>query len=433
MRFASTAGRASVDTISEAMLAGAAPDGGLFMPEALPRFEIRDFDGVSDLPNVALVLLAPFFQGDRLEAELPAICAAAFGFPAPVTRKEGRPDLWVLDLTRGPTAAFKDFGARFLTEAIDRLGDPAHPYTILVATSGDTGGAVGQAFQHARAARAAILFPKGRVSPFQQRQLSCWGDNVATFEVEGDFDVCQALVKAAFRDREMSAEFNLSSANSINLGRLLPQMAYYASSSLEVLRETGSYANYIIPSGNMGNGVACLFARAMGLPIGEVVLAVNANRTLADYFDTGEYAPRASVATIANAMDVGDPSNFTRFAALVELTGESAGADVSAISIDDDTIRARLRADYGEHGAIWCPHTATAAEAFSRLPDAERGKPWVVVGTADPAKFAEVVEPEIGRTVDLPPSLARVMEMKCRTFPLTPTLDGLRDGLRKAF
>ncbi len=430
MKFVSTAGGAEAGSISEAMLAGAAPDGGLFMPERLPRLSLSDFDGVSDLPDVAAVLLAPFFAGDRLEADLPAICRAAFDFPAVLRApKPDRPDLWVLELTHGPTAAFKDFGARFLAECIDRLGDPAHPFTILVATSGDTGGAVGQAFQHARAARAAILFPKGRVSPFQQRQLSCWGPNVATFEVEGDFDTCQALVKQAFRDEGLSRDFRLTSANSINLGRLLPQMAYYAASSLEVFRKTGAYANYIIPSGNMGNGVACVFARAMGLPIGEVVLAVNANRTLADYFETGRYRPRASVATIANAMDVGDPSNFARFAALA--AGEQG--EVSAISIDDETIRARIRADAAAHGAVWCPHTATAAEAFTRLPQSERGKPWVVVGTADPAKFAEVVEPEIGRALDMPPSLARVMEMECKVTPLAPTLEALRAGLEGAF
>jgi threonine synthase len=429
VRFASTAGNASVDTISEAMLAGAAPDGGLFMPDSFPRFQIIDFEGISDLKDVGRVLLAPFFAGDPLEGELGEICAAAFDFPAPLREpKPARPDLWVLELTHGPTAAFKDFGARFLAEVMDRLGDPAHPYLILVATSGDTGGAVGQAFQHAKAARAAILFPKGRVSPFQKRQLSCWGPNVATFEVEADFDACQALVKQAFRDEGMAREFNLSSANSINLGRLLPQAVYYAASSLDVFRKTGAYANYIIPSGNMGNGVACIFARAMGLPIGEIVLAVNANRTLADYFETGQYRPRASIATIANAMDVGDPSNFARFAAL----GEKAG-EVSAISIDDATIRARLAADYKDHGAVWCPHTAVAAEAFARLPEAERGKPWVVVGTADPAKFAEIVEPAIGRTLDLPPALARVMAMECKTTPLRPTLEALRDGLRTAF
>jgi len=430
VKFVSTAGGASVGTISEAMLAGAAPDGGLFMPDALPRFRISDFDGLSAPADVAAKLLSPFFAGDPLEGDLAEICEAAFGFPVPLREPvEGRPDMWVLELTHGPTAAFKDFGARFLAESLDRLGDPERPFLVLVATSGDTGGAVGQAFQNARTARAAILYPKGRVSPLQQRQLSCWGDKVATFEVEGDFDQCQALVKSAFRDEALNAAFRLTSANSINLGRLLPQMGYYASSSLEVFRKTGAYANYVIPSGNMGNGVACILARAMGLPIGEVVLAVNANRTLADFFETGKYAPRASVATVANAMDVGDPSNFARFAAL----DAEAQGEVSAISIDDATIRARIKADAEQYDQVWCPHTAVAAEAFERLPASERGKPWVVVGTADPAKFAEIVEPEIGREVDLPASLAKVMSMDCRVRPLTPDLDALRDGLKAAF
>lgn len=430
MKFVSTSGGAVAGTLSEAIVAGAAPDGGLFMPDALPHVSPADFDGLDALPDVAERLLAPFFADDPLEGQVGEICRAAFDFPLPLAGpKPDRPDLWVLELIHGPTAAFKDFGARFLAECLDRLGDPARPYLVLVATSGDTGGAVGQAFQNAKVARAAILFPEGRVSPLQKRQLTCWGDKVASFEVSGDFDQCQALVKAAFRDPELNAEFTLTSANSINLGRLLPQMAYYAWSSLQVLRKAGAPANYIIPSGNMGNGVACILARAMGLPIGEVVLAVNANRTLADYFDTGAYSPRASIATIANAMDVGDPSNFARFAAL----DADAQGEVSAISIDDETIKARIAEEYRGHDLLLCPHTAVAAEAFARLPEAERGKPWVVVGTAAAAKFAEVVQPLIGEPVEMPPALARIQQMECRSTPLEASLDALRDGLRKAF
>ncbi|MEO7787042.1 MAG: pyridoxal-phosphate dependent enzyme, partial [Sphingomicrobium sp.] len=215
MRFVSTRGQAPSATLSEAIRAGAAPDGGLYLPEQRPA---ADIDPDLPLPEFAARFLTPFFAGDALEPELPAICAGAFNFPIPEARlPDGRR---ALELFHGPTGAFKDFGARFLMECLDRLGDPAHPLTVLAATSGDTGGAVGCAAEGKGAVRAVILYPRGRVSPFQEHQLTCWDDPVRAIEVEGDFDDCQRLAKAAFADAGMTERFNLTSANSISIGRL---------------------------------------------------------------------------------------------------------------------------------------------------------------------------------------------------------------------
>ncbi|MGH8270661.1 MAG: pyridoxal-phosphate dependent enzyme, partial [Steroidobacteraceae bacterium] len=276
----------------------------------------------------------------------------------------------------------------------------------------------------------AVLFPKGLVSPTQERQLTCWGGNVRSFSVRGTFDDCQRLVKQAFLDRGLREERALSSANSINLGRLLPQAVYYAAASLAVHRRHGEAASFIVPSGNLGNAVACIWARRLGLPIAQIVLAHNANRTVPDFLETGEWRPRASVATLASAMDVGNPSNMERLRALFpDLAGIRSA--ISACTVDDEAIRARIRAGYQDFGQIWCPHTATAAEAYSRLPAQRRGSGrWVLVSTAHPAKFRETVEPLIGREVPVPESLGRLFARPSQCTEIDAGLASLRDALR---
>jgi threonine synthase len=335
--------------------------------------------------------------------------------------------LCVLELFHGPTAAFKDFGARFLAASFARLrAASARPLTILVATSGDTGGAVAAAF-HARAGvEVAVLFPKGLVSPTQERQLTCWGGNVKSIAVRGTFDDCQRLVKQAFLDRELAARAGLSSANSINLGRLLPQSVYYAATSLAVWRQHGERASFVVPSGNLGNALACLWARQVGLPIGEVVLAHNANRTVPEFLQSGTWRPRPSVATLASAMDVGDPSNMERLRNLFPRLTELRHV-VSALSVTDAQIRARIRAGYEKFGQIWCPHTATAAEAWEQLPQAQRlGHRWVLVATAHAAKFREIVEPLVGRPVPVPETLARLFARPTQCVEIDASLSALR-------
>jgi threonine synthase len=415
---------------SVALMQGLAPDGGLFVPAVMPRLTPQEFDGAQTLAEIAARLLTPFVGVDPLTAVLPALATEAFNSPAPLQPLNAEGRLFVLELFHGPTAAFKDFGARFLAACFAGLRTPgARTATILVATSGDTGAAVAAAFLGRPGIEVAVLFPKGRVSPTQERQLTCWGDNVRSLAVRGTFDDCQRLVKEAFVDPELKSGATMSSANSINLGRLLPQMAYFAAASLEVWRRYGEPASFVIPSGNLGNALACLWARAAGLPIGEVVLAHNANRTVPDYLASGVWRPRPSIATLASAMDVGDPSNAERLRALYPDFNELRAA-VSACSVSDEEIRARIRADYASRGKIWCPHTATAAEAYERLPAARRAAlRWVVVSTAHPAKFPEIVEPLIGRAVSVPQSLAGLFARAASCVEIEPDLGALRAAL----
>ncbi|MET1111818.1 MAG: threonine synthase [Allosphingosinicella sp.] len=406
MRYLSTRSSAPPASLSEAVRNGAAPDGGLYLPETLPAVDYRHLGPPEDLPAFAARLLAPFFAGDRLESELEPICAESFDFPVPlVAPLPGRPGLHALELFHGPTGAFKDFGARFLMGCFERQSDKGERLTVLAATSGDTGGAVGCAAEGRDHVRAIILFPRGRVSPFQERQLICWGEPVTALEVDGDFDDCQRLVKAAFADPALAAAHRLSSANSINLGRWLPQMASLAAAAVAIFGSSGIKPGFIIPSGNLGHGFAALYARAMGMPIGPIVLATNANVTLSEWAATGDYAPRPSVATLANAMDVGAPSNFER---LIALPPEYRR--VSVERVEDDAISTRIRAD-GAAGYLWCPHSAVAAEAYERLSESRKAeRAWIVAATAHPFKFAETIEPLIGRRLEAPRALRAILD-----------------------
>jgi threonine synthase len=431
MRFKSTRDEALTAGFGEALTQGLAPDGGLYVPTEWPRTQAAAFTARDSLAGTGAKLLAPFLAGDPLAPSLAEITAEAFDFPAPVVALGGTGRLAVLELFHGPTAAFKDFGARFLAACLTRLrGAASRPLTILVATSGDTGGAVAAAFHGRPGIEVAVLFPKGLVSPTQERQLTCWGGNVRAFSVRGTFDDCQRLVKQGFLDRQWREERALSSANSINLGRLLPQAVYYAAASLAVYRCHGERASFIVPSGNLGNAAACIWARRLGLPIADVVLAHNANRTVPEFLETGEWRPRASVATLASAMDVGNPSNMERLRAMYPELSEIRSA-VSACAIDDEAIRGRIRAGYQELGQTWCPHTATAAEAYARLPAQRRDQGrWVLVATAHPAKFREIVEPLIGRPVPVPESLAKLFARPSQSTEIDADLASLRDALQ---
>ena len=431
LQFVSSRGNAPAITVSEAIEQGLAPDGGLYVPTRLPNVDVGAFAGRSSLPDIARGALQGFFEGDRLLPVLGDIADAALDLPAPTTIVAGSEHpLLALELFHGPTAAFKDFGARFLAETLQRLDETlSQPLTILVATSGDTGGAVAAAFHLRKGVRVVILYPKGLVSPRQEQQLTCWGDNVISLRIDGTFDDCQRLVKEAFVDFKLRSKHRLSSANSINIGRLLPQMVYYAASSLDVARRTRSTPGYIIPAGNLGNAFAAVWARALGFPVGRIILAHNTNRTVPDFLRTGEWQPRPSVPTLASAMDVGNPSNMERVRTLYP-TIDLIREQLSAASVDDATIRARIGEDFMHYGREWCPHTATAAEVYARLSTEERGAhPWVVVATAHPAKFNEVVEPIIGKPIDVPDTLGRLLRLPQHFLDLPPTLQAVAAAL----
>jgi len=431
-------------TLDAALSAGLAADGGLYVPERLPKMDAADLIGkggpdgrdvhVPALPVVAERLLAPFFAGSSLAPQLGAICREALDLPLPIVPlpSSSQGPSYLLELFHGPTAAFKDFAARFLAACLARLRTRDDPLrSVLVATSGDTGGAVAAAFHRRPGFRVVILYPDGRVSTRQAHQLGAFGDNVHALKVDGSFDDCQRIVKSLLGDRHLAARFALTSANSISLGRLLPQMAYYAYAALWLARESGTGnpesaapPTLVIPTGNLGNALAAILVREMGLPIGDVHFATNANRTLAEFFAGGEYHGRASVATLANAMDVGDPSNFERLAWFFR-ERKLRQSGIHAHSVDDTTISAWIAAGEARHGQVYCPHTACAAEVHQRLRDAGARGPMLLVATAHPAKFNEVVEPLVGHRVLAPPALQALLERPSHSEPLAATAEAL--------
>ncbi|WP_376694337.1 threonine synthase [Wenzhouxiangella sp. EGI_FJ10409] len=437
MRFISTAGNASAD-LAEALTSGLAPDGGLFVPEELPHLEPDALDGCATLPESAYKTLAPFFAGSPLADELPVICNEALDLPLPINRlavpdgarsEAEHASAWLLELFHGPTAAFKDFAARFLAACLSRLrADDAPVRTVLVATSGDTGAAVAAAFHRRAGFRVVVLYPDGRVSARQAHQLGAFGDNVATYRVQGNFDDCQRLVKRALNDRELLEQVPMTSANSISIGRLLPQISYYAHAASKLFTETREPIDVIVPTGNLGNALACILAREMGLPIGRVTLATNANRALPEYFSGGEFNPREAVATLANAMDVGRPSNFERLAWLFR-DRDARDAGIDAVGIDDKRIRETIVRTERERGLVVCPHTACAMAAFEDRRRAGHDRPALVVATAHPAKFEQVVEPLLGREIPPPPALAELLRKDSRAIPMVAEYGALRDVL----
>lgn len=428
MRFTSTRQQSPAVGIDAALVAGLAPDGGLYVPESFPTVDF--YAPPPALADTALRALAPWFAESAIRDRLPAICARAFSFDAPLRPLRGEGD-FLLELFHGPTAAFKDYAARFLAGALEALRDPAAPdTTIVVATSGDTGAAVASAFHRREGFRVVILYPDGMVSPRQAHGLGCWGGNVRAFRVAGDFDACQRLAKRALADADLRADVPLGSANSISLGRLLPQTAYYAHAASHFHARHGVPLNFIVPTGNLGNACAAYVARRMGAPVGEIRLACNANDTLPRFFAGAGYAAQPTRATLANAMDVGAPSNFERLRHWHE-SDDALRAGFVARSVDDDTIRAVIRRAEQRHGIVPCPHTATGLRLLEELRTAGDTRPWAVVATAHPAKFESIVEPLVGHAVTPPPALAESLARPAEAFPLPDDYDALRRELRR--
>ena len=415
----STRGQVPPCGTSEAIQRGLAADGGLFVPQEWPSLQFEQFQACLDFPSFAEKILTPFFVGDPLAKVLPQICQKAFNFPLPL--KAWRDSNAILELFHGPTCAFKDVGARFLALTMANLPtEDKCPRKVMVATSGDTGGAVAAAFCELTDIPVLILFPKGKISSRQEKQLTVWGDAVTAVAVEGSFDDCQKLVKEALASDWWQSKFSLISANSINIARLLPQMCYFAFASLQFKNQRGQAPGFIIPSGNAGNAAAALWAQRLGFPIREVVFAHNANRAVPDFFATGQWNPRAMIATLANAMDVGHPSNFERvrhlFPDLENLRSRASAASVSDRQIED-TIRQ-------EANEVLCPHTATAAYVALHHPP---GRPWVIVATAHPAKFETIVEPLRGAKVPIPRSLQELLGKPSRRFEIPAQMQALQN------
>jgi threonine synthase len=405
VKLINTRDAATTATFREAVLAGIAPGGGLWMPETLPVFPDWPDLLEMDWSDRCVVVMDRLLAGELGREPLERAVREALDFPVPLV--EVRPGVHVLELFHGPTLAFKDVGARFFAGVLDLVREPDQPVTILTATSGDTGAAVAQAFWKREGVRAVVLYPRGRVSALQERQFATLGENVTALSVEGSFDDCQALVKAAFADVDLSERHGLTSANSINVARLFPQTLYYME-AVAALRRQGTAEPPVIavPSGNFGNLCAGLLARALGLPVAGFVAATNANTTVPDYLETGAYRARPSVSTLSNAMDVGAPNNWERIEHLF-------GGDLDALrrvlrwgwrsdEETEQTIRDLRDLDY-----LADPHAAVAYGVLEeRLAPGETG---LFLGTAHPAKFLPVYE-RLGIDVEIPESLAVLVD-----------------------
>ena len=419
MKYKSTRSDDVTESIDDVLKKGIASDGGLFLPETFPKFEEDDFDKCLSIKDTAKVLLLPFFENSLILNHLDSIIDSCFYFKIPAIKVKNR-NCWYLELFHGPTAAFKDVGAGFLASCLSRLNTGSEPLVILVATSGDTGGAVAAAFHNVSNVNVVVLYPRGKVSSRQEKQLTCWGDNILSLSVDGDFDSCQELVKSIFLDHELAYKYKFSSANSINFGRLLPQSIYYAHTSIDHFRRNRKKPNFIIPSGNLGNGLACILAKHMGFPIGKIVLALNENRMIEDFLNGEDWEKRDTIQTIANAMDVGNASNMERLIDLYDI--EDIRREIVAKSISDIRIKQEIIDCFDETGNIICPHTATASSAYRDLESSYKSDDWIIVATAHPAKFETVVEPLIKTNIDIPSELKKILDKPSHSYSINPTI-----------
>ena len=405
MHYYSTSNRKLKSTLKEAVLKGLAPDSGLYMPSSYPVLsrEILDSFRNMDLSGIAVTLSNLLFGSDIPEDELGRLTEEAINFDTPLVQVEE--GLYALELFHGPTLAFKDVGARFLARLLSyftgELDDDIH---VLVATSGDTGSAVANGFLGVKGIKVHVLYPSGGVTPLQEKQFTTLGSNISALEVDGSFDDCQRLVKEAFMDEELSAQMTLTSANSINLARFLPQAFYYFRAWAQL--DPGSKAFFSVPSGNYGNMTAGLVAREMGLPVHTFLSVNNLNDVVASYLLTGRYNPRPSTPTIANAMDVGDPSNFVRILDLFDNNYEWITKHLHGYSYNDTEIREVIAKVDKENGYLCDPHGATGYQAAHTYRKEHPELTGIFLETAHPAKFKESVEEVTGNTVELPERLA---------------------------
>ena len=436
MRFASRAHPERPVSFREALFTGLAPDGGLYHPMENP--DLRGiFAGFDD--STAFVDLAAEMCAALLSPELPAerarlLARRAFTF-APVLRRLDEHVL-LLELFHGPTCAFKDFGAQFLAAAMEDFLDVEESrIQVLVATSGDTGSAVAHAFHGRANIDVVILYPSGRVSDLQEKQLTTLGGNVHALEVDGSFDDCQRLVKEAFTDAALKSRLRLTSANSINVGRLLPQILYYVFAATRRKALGGEAPTVCVPSGNFGNLTAGVYARRWGLPVRGFIAATNVNDVVPLYLADGRFTPRPSVQTLSNAMDVGNPSNFERLEELFKRDWKAMASLIEGRAVSDERTKKTMRRIFAEHGLLVDPHTAVGCAATEdHLRAGSAGAEQVIVlGTAHPGKFSSIVTDATGTAPILPERLARCLTLPKKSRRLAPALPALAEFLLDSF
>lgn len=419
MKYYSTNKQAPVADLQEAVVKGLASDKGLFMPESIKPLPKEFFDQIETMSFQEISYrVADAFFGEDVPAEvLKKIVYDTLSFDVPLVKVTE--DIYSLELFHGPTLAFKDVGGRFMARLlgyfIKKQGQK--DVNVLVATSGDTGSAVANGFLGVEGIHVYVLYPKGKVSEIQEKQFTTLGQNITAIEVDGTFDDCQALVKSAFMDKELNAHLSLTSANSINVARFLPQSFYYFYAYAQ-LKKLGKADNVVVcvPSGNFGNITAGLFGKRMGLPISRFIASNNKNDIFYQYLKTGKYTPQPSVATIANAMDVGDPSNFARVLDLYGGSHEAIVKEVSGATYTDEQISETVQWVYNKTHYLLDPHGACGYRALSE--NLKPGETGVFLETAHPAKFLETVEKIIGEKVDIPAKLQAFMHGEKKTVPM---------------
>ena len=428
MRYYSTGGKAPLTGLREAVIRGLAEDRGLYMPERIPRLPDGFFEtiGTRSFPDIACRVADAFFAEDIPAGDLHGIVRETLSFDCPL--REVEPGIFALELFHGPTLAFKDVGARFMARMLRHFTRGTGDIRVLVATSGDTGSAVANGFLGVEGIRVVVLYPKGKVSPIQESQFTTLGQNITALEIDGCFDDCQALVKAAFADAELRATQRLTSANSINVARFLPQAFYYFHAYAQLQRKgLADKVVCCVPSGNFGNLCAALFGKRMGLPVHRFIAANNANRVFYDFLQDGEYRPRASVQTLANAMDVGDPSNFARIWDLYGHDLRALRAEVSGATYTDGQIAETIRDCYARTGYVLDPHGACGYRALKE--GLRPGETGFFCETAHPAKFKDSVERILGAPVAVPERLAAFMQGTRRAVPLGKDYESFRQYL----
>jgi threonine synthase len=414
MIFFSTTKTSAPVSMKKATLEGLCPDGGLYVPSEVPRFSEEELGLLESgsFNNVAFAIAKKFASDEIPLDRLSGLIDECFTFETPLRELDG--NTFIEELFHGPTLAFKDYGARFLARMTGFFAaEDQKMITVLVATSGDTGSAVAYGFHGIPNTRVVLLYPSGKVSRLQEQQLTTAGDNVFALEVRGDFDDCQRLVKQAFVDQSLKQKLTLTSANSINISRLIPQSFYYAWASLQLRKRfPGRQPVFSVPSGNYGNLTAGVMARMMGFPIGHFIAASNANDSVTRYLEEGRFEPRPTVRTMTTAMDVGNPSNFARLLHFYDRDFRKMGTEISGISVSDEETVDAIRSVYDTFGYIMDPHTAVGYRALEKYREEHAGSgfPGVVLSTAHPVKFDEAIMTAIGKEVPIPEEMLEIME-----------------------
>ncbi len=422
MLFYSTKTKSLEASLEEAVFRSLPPDNGLYMPVSIPQISPEFLNTIQSrsFKEIAIEVAYTLLADDIEREDIEKIIETAYDFEAPV--KQITSDDYVLELFHGPSMAFKDFGARFMAALMSYfLLRSKKEIKILVATSGDTGGAVAQGFYKVPGISVTILYPSGKVSDIQEKQLTTLGHNVTAIEVSGTFDDCQRLVKEAFLDPELSAKYNLASANSINIARLIPQSFYFFSAYAQ-LKKTHKPIVFSVPSGNFGNLSAGLLAFSMGLPVDHFIAATNLNDSVPRYLGTSKYEPHASVETISNAMDVGNPSNFVRLIRFFNDDWNSVVEKISGYSFNDDQTKKSMREIFGNTNYVVCPHTAVAYRGLQEY-RAQNTSDFtgVFLSTAHPAKFIDLVEETLGKSVDIPKRLESLLSVEKVSVKMDPS------------